>query len=228
MPPSGPLTVLVPAIPRSGSCFWRVLPGPYLEGWCGGRGGRSRWPRRPVPGGAAVAGVPIGSSMTRPRNAAVLKPRREGVPQVAREVACPMADCCPGQVLGQLLCLGEGEGVAGASPCLSGRGLPEACMSACWRCAVSWWASAASARLRSGSRSRAGVRSGSWVGLVHGVALTGMGTVIQKPRWLSARQSVGVAAVQPRARRTGPSPPGAGLSGDLAWPTRSFAGLSVS
>jgi len=33
---------------------------------------------------------------------------------VARELACPMADC-PGQVLGQLLCLGEGEGVVGAS-----------------------------------------------------------------------------------------------------------------
>ena len=30
-------------------------------------------------------------------------------------MSCPMVDCRPGQVLGQLLCLGEGEGVVGAS-----------------------------------------------------------------------------------------------------------------
>jgi hypothetical protein len=63
--------------PSYGSCFWRVLPGPYLEGGVAGRGGRSRCPRRRVPGGAAVAGVPISSSMTRPGDAAVLNPRRE-------------------------------------------------------------------------------------------------------------------------------------------------------
>jgi hypothetical protein len=142
--------------PASGGCF----PG-RTRGWCGGRGGRSRWPRRPVPGGAAVVGVPISSSMTRPAECRRAEATSRRCAAGAREVACPMADCRPGQVLGQLLCLGEGEGVAGASPWLSGRGRPGACMSACWRCAASWRASAASARLRSGSRSRSRSRAGS-------------------------------------------------------------------
>ena len=152
--------------------------------------------------------------MTRPRNAAVLKPGREGVPQVfgrwpARwrtvvQVRCS-ASCCASAV----------RVWSEPRPWLSGRGRPEACMSACWRCAVSLVGERRLGQTAERSRSRAGVRSGSWVGLVHGVALTRMGTATETAVAVGA--PVGVAAVQPRAARNRTEPTGAELSGDLVW-----------
>jgi hypothetical protein len=153
--------------------------------------------------------------MTWPRNAAVLKPGREGVPQVlgsrpARwrtvvQVRCP-ASCCAS----------AGEGVVGASALAVWSRSTGACMSACWRCAVSWWASAASARLRSGSRSRLRSRAGSGrVGPWGRSDKDGNGN---RNRGGCRRASrLGWQRCNRERRGTGPSPTGAELSGDLVW-----------
>jgi hypothetical protein len=145
------------------------------RGWCGGSGGRSRCPRRPIPGGAAVAGVPhqLVDDLAAGRRAEATS-RRVCRRWLGRwparwrtvvQVRCSASCCASARV----------RVWPEPRPWLSGRGRPEACMSACWRCAVSLVGERRLGQTAERSRSRAGVRSGSWVGLVHGVALTGMG-----------------------------------------------------
>jgi hypothetical protein len=185
---------------------------------CGGSGGRSRCPRRPVPGGAAVAGVP-----------------HQLVDDLAagRRAEATSRRCAAGGSGGELpdgglssrsgarpsCCASARVRVWSAPrPWLSGRGRPGAWSSDCWRCAAFWRASAASTRWRSRSRSRAGV------GLVHGVALTRMGTAVQKPRWLSAPIGWGSSAGTAITRNQ-TEPTGAELSGDMSrWVSRTACG----
>jgi hypothetical protein len=196
--------------PASGVCFpgrisrvvwrsWRpiTLPSPPRPRGCGGR----RRAHRLVDDPAAECRRAEG---------------REGVPQVAREVACPMADCRPGQVLGQLPCLGEGDGVAGASPvCLVAVYRRPACRPAG---VVPSLGGRAPPRPDCGAVEVEGRgslwfmgRSGPWGHSDRD------GTVIQKPRWLSARESVGWQRCNRERAEPDRALPSAELSGDLVW-----------